>query len=231
MNPDSATVTANNAYTYRYVTTEPRIQSVEPKQGRASGGTPVVIAGSGFSTGAKVYFNDQAARVDTAKSSETTLFVYSPPGKVGEKADIAVLNPDGASDTVTEAFSYIRDPQLQPRITQVIPNKGPVTGGILVDIWGVNLKHKQDHQLTVLLGHQPVSIVDWFPDPDQDKASQGYMQRVQIEVPPAEKPGPVDVSAINADGGVFTVPGGFTYTEVTEPIEIDSIVPSMGHIW
>ncbi|MGI6596854.1 MAG: IPT/TIG domain-containing protein [bacterium] len=228
MNPDSATVTANNAYTYRYVTTEPRIQSVEPKQGRASGGTPVVIAGSGFSTGAKVYFNDQAARVDTAKSSETTLFVYSPPGKVGEKADIAVLNPDGASDTVTEAFSYIRDPQLQPRITQVIPNKGPVTGGILVDIWGVNLKHKQDHQLTVLLGHQPVSIVDWFPDPDQDKASQGYMQRVQIEVPPAEKPGPVDVSAINADGGVFTVPGGFTYTEVTEPIEIDSIVPSMG---
>ena len=228
MNPDSATVTANNAYTYRYVTTEPRIQSVEPKQGRASGGTPVVIAGSGFSTGAKVYFNDQAARVDTAKSSETTLFVYSPPGKVGEKADITVLNPDGASDTVTEAFSYIRDPQLQPRITQVIPNKGPVTGGILVDIWGVNLKHKPDHQLTVLLGHQPVSIVDWSPDPDQDKASQGYMQSIQIEVPPAEKPGPVDVSVINADGGVFTVPGGFTYTEVTEPIEIDSIVPSKG---
>ena len=77
---------------------------MEAKQGRASGGTPVVIAGSGFSTETKVYFNDQAARVDAAKSSETTLFVYSPPGKVGEKADIAILNPDGASDTVTEAF-------------------------------------------------------------------------------------------------------------------------------
>ncbi|HHV07044.1 MAG TPA: hypothetical protein GXX69_02375 [Firmicutes bacterium] len=231
MNPDSATVTAKNAYTYRYITTEPRIQTVEPKRGRASGGTPVVISGSGFSTGAKVYFNDLAARVDTAKSSETTLFVYSPPGKAGEKADITVLNPDGASDTKPAEFEYISDPRLQPRITQIVPNKGPVTGGVLVDIWGVNLKHMPDggqEQLKVLLGHQSVEIIASSPDPDQKKADEGYVQYVQIEVPPVEKPGPVDVSVINADGGVFTVPGGFTYTEVTEPIEVDAIVPAKG---
>ncbi|MGI6128855.1 MAG: IPT/TIG domain-containing protein [bacterium] len=231
VNPDSATVTAKNVYTYRYITTEPRIQTVEPKRGRASGGTPVVITGSGFSAGARVYFNDQPTYVDTAKSSETVLFVYAPPGKAGDKADITVLNPDGASDTVLAQFEYIRDPQLQPRITQIVPNKGPVTGGALVDIWGVNLKHLPDEgqeQLTVLLGHQPVEIINSFPDTDTDKAKEGYVQYVQIAVPPAEKPGPVDVSVVNADGGVFTVPDGFTYTDVTEPIEIDSIVPSRG---
>ncbi len=83
--PDSATVTAKNAYTYRYITTEPRIQTVEPKRGRASGGTPVVISGSGFSTGAKVYFNDLAARVDTAKSSETTLLSIRRRVRLGRK--------------------------------------------------------------------------------------------------------------------------------------------------
>ncbi|NLG87327.1 MAG: hypothetical protein GX489_08945, partial [Firmicutes bacterium] len=228
VNPDSATVTANNAYTYRYITTEPHIQNVEPKMGRASGGTPVVIVGSGFSTGAKVFFNDQAAKVDTAKSSETTLFVYSPPGKAGEKADITVLNPDGASHTLTEAFEYLPDPKLQPRITQIIPNKGPITGGTVVDIWGVNLRHGTNQQLTVLLGHQPVEVVNSFPDSDPNKAKEDYVQYVQIEIPPAEKPGSVDVSVINADGGVATVPNGFTYTDVVEPIELDAIVPSKG---
>lgn len=229
MNPDSATVTASGAFIYRYVTTAPVIQSVTPNQGRAGGGTPVVIAGSGFSRGAKVYFNNELAQVDATKSSETTLFVYSPPGKAGERAYITVLNPDGASDTtLEEEYLYVPDPKLQPRVTQIVPNKGPVTGSVPVDIWGVNMKHLPDQQLTVLIGHRPVEIMNSFPDPNKEKADQGYVQHVQVEVPPAEEPGPVDVSVINGDGGVFTVPGGFTYTHVTEPMVLDAMAPAKG---
>ena len=54
----------------------------------------------------------------------------------------------------------------------------------------------------------------FVPGPGSNKAKEDYVQYVQIEMPPAEKPGSVDVSVINADGGVATVPSGFTYTEV-----------------
>ena len=228
VNPDSAEVTVKNAFTYRYTTTDPKITGIEPKQGRSSGGTPVVISGSGFDRGAKVYFNEQPALVDSVKSSDTRLLVYSPPGKPEHKVDITVLNPDGASDTWIQAFEYIRDPRLQPRITQIIPNRGSITGGTKVDIWGINLMHSPKQPITVLFGHEPVNVIDFAPDSDPDRADQNYVQYVQIESPPAEKTGPVDVSVINPDGGVFTIPGGFTYTDPAETIFIDGIVPSRG---
>jgi hypothetical protein len=228
VNPDSAEVTIKNAFTYRYTTTDPKITGIDPKQGRSSGGTPVVISGSGFDTRGKVFFNNQPAQVDAAKSSETRLFVYSPAGKQEQEADVTVLNPDGASYTLTDAFKYIRDPRLQPRISQIVPNKGPITGGTVVDIWGSNLKDTADENIIVLVGGRPVKAERGTPDPDKDKADAGYVEYVQVEMPAAEKTGPVDVSVINADGGVFTIPGGFTYMELTESIELNNIVPARG---
>lgn len=216
INPDAAQVTLASAFTYRRTSTHPQIEGLSPSQGQASGGTPVVLTGSDFAQGAKVFFDGNPAQKVTWLSS-TALLAITPAGPAGRAVDVTVLNPDGASSTKEKGFTYVPDPALQPRITAVIPNQGPVTGGTKVDIWGTNFREG----LTVLFGGQTVPVEVYGLAPD----GPAY---VRVTAPPVAAPGAVDVSVVNPDGGAATLPGGFTYTTPTAAITLSAIIPSKG---
>lgn len=83
------------------------IERIEPVEGPAAGGTPVRVYGTGFEPGAFLLFMGQPARqVDVAASTEIS--GVSPPSPIGPSpADIAVVNPDGASFIVADGFTYL----------------------------------------------------------------------------------------------------------------------------
>jgi len=86
------------------VTTPPVIlESVTPNYGRASGGTPVTLAGAGFQDGATVTFGETEAAVNSVSDREIS--VTTPPGAPGT-VNVAVTNPDSSSATLQNGFMY-----------------------------------------------------------------------------------------------------------------------------
>ncbi|MDE3202112.1 MAG: IPT/TIG domain-containing protein [Acidobacteriota bacterium] len=78
------------------------IGNLQPAQGTAAGGTEVVIRGSGFQNGAQVFFDNTQATTQFIDSS--TLHVTSP-GITAGGVRITVVNPDGSSYSLDDAFS------------------------------------------------------------------------------------------------------------------------------
>jgi hypothetical protein len=82
----------------------PTIGGLVPATGSLSGGTRVTITGTGFAAGAVVHFGTQLA-TSAAGLDAATLVVTTPPFRPGP-ADVSVRNPDGASATRPNAFTY-----------------------------------------------------------------------------------------------------------------------------
>ena len=78
------------------------IGNVQPAQGSASGGTTVVVRGSGFQNGAQVLFNKTQASAQFIDSS--TLQVASPAVPAGA-VRITVVNPNGSQYALDDGFT------------------------------------------------------------------------------------------------------------------------------
>lgn len=74
--PDGQVATATGAFAF---IPKPVITSITPNSGLASGGTAVVIAGSGFQQGATVLFGTAAATNVVVKSDGTQIDCKTPP--------------------------------------------------------------------------------------------------------------------------------------------------------
>src|SRR5581483_8019082 len=102
----------------------PTLSSVAPALGPATGGTTVLLTGSGFSSGARVYFGDKEATgvtlVDATRASAVT-----PMGTIGP-VDIRIQNPDGQIGTLVQGFVYVDPSTLGPApiVSSVTPNMG-----------------------------------------------------------------------------------------------------------
>jgi hypothetical protein len=75
---------------------------VQPAQGPASGGTTVVVRGSGFQNGAHVLFGKTQATAQFIDGS--TLQVTSPAVPAGA-VRITVVNPNGSQYSLDDAFT------------------------------------------------------------------------------------------------------------------------------
>jgi len=83
----------------------PIITSVSPQSGTISGGTPVVISGSGFLTGAAVTFGGNSA-ISVVVLNSTTITAVTPAGPTG-KVSVSVTNPGGLPGSLADAFFYM----------------------------------------------------------------------------------------------------------------------------
>ncbi|MBF6340968.1 IPT/TIG domain-containing protein [Nocardia abscessus] len=117
----------SNGFPYTYVVAVPVIASIFPNSGPATGGTLVVLVGTGFSGATAVNFGATPATFFIGVSS-TLIIAIAPPGT--GTVPVTVTTPAGTSPGVP--FTYVSVPAL----VSATPNTGPVTGGTVVTITG-----------------------------------------------------------------------------------------------
>ncbi|MFG2191694.1 IPT/TIG domain-containing protein [Streptomyces sp. NPDC048639] len=121
----------SNGLPYAYVSA-PSVTGVTPAQGPATGGTTVTLAGSGFTGATQVSFGALPATSFTVVS-DTQISAVTPAACPGAAA-VTVTTPAGTSPPTV--FYFYRG---TPAVTQISPDKGPVSGGTTVTLTGSNL--------------------------------------------------------------------------------------------
>nr|WP_249153943.1 IPT/TIG domain-containing protein [Janthinobacterium lividum] len=123
----TSNTSANDQFTY---VTLPAVSSISPTAGPATGGTSVVITGTGFSGTTAVTFGATAASGFTVNS--TTQITATAPSGTGT-VDVRVTTPGGTSAAgAADKFTYV----VAPTVTGLSPTQGPTSGGTTVTITG-----------------------------------------------------------------------------------------------
>jgi hypothetical protein len=115
----------------------PTVTGVSPKSGPASGGTSVIITGTGFiglSGAAAVAFGGTNATSYTVNSA--TQITATAPARAAGTVDVVVTATGGRSATASaDQVTFV----AAPTITGVFPSSGSTSGGTTVTITGTNL--------------------------------------------------------------------------------------------
>jgi hypothetical protein len=127
----------------------PRLTGISVHAGPASGGTSLIITGTGFTGATAVGFGTTPAASFTV-TNDTSITAVSPatgPGPV----DVTVTTAGGPSATSTvDQFTFV----AAPTVSGLSPNSGPTTGGTTVTITGTDFTDAT----TVSLGDTPIGF-------------------------------------------------------------------------
>ncbi|MFF4284315.1 Ig-like domain repeat protein [Streptomyces sp. NPDC001633] len=176
------------------------LSGVFPDQGPYSGGTLVTIVGRRFTGATAVYFGTRRA-ASFAVLDDRTIVAVTPAG--AGAVPVTVTTPGGS--TRIGYFFYL----YWPSISRLIPTTGPVGGGNVVELVGVNLR-------TALLVRFGDAVA--FPTAVSDS-------QLLVTAPPVAGPGTVPVSVTTLGG----VSNRLLYTYIAAP-SVAGISPSTGPI-
>jgi len=114
----------------------PSATGLSPAVGVFSGGTTVLITGTNFSSSPLpvVWFGARAG-TGLTRINATTLSVVTPSNAPGQGVDVRIVNGDGQSCVLTNAFTYRH---AAPVLQSVAPNRGNVEGGYPLILTGQN---------------------------------------------------------------------------------------------
>lgn len=177
------------------------LTSVTPNTGPKSGGTSVTVAGTGFVSGARVYFGSSIATSVTFNSA-TQLTATTPANTAGVKV-VTVINPNNQGVTLNNGFTYTG---TTPQLLTSTPNTGPLAGGTELHITGSNI----NTNVGVLVGGTPAVSVTHLD-----------AQSMLAIAPPRSSAGLVDVSLTEAGQVVSTLSGAFRYLPVVSADDTD----------
>lgn len=204
----SGTSQITSADIFTYIISQPIISDLDPTIGTLEGGTPVTITGLNFSGATQVLFGSQPASSFTV-NSDTSITAISPPGQSVGPIDVRVTTAEGTSPITSEdVFTYV---DHEPAISDVHPNFGPLAGGTVVTITGMNFTGTTQ----VLFGSQPVGFTV-----NSDTS-------ITVTSPPAQDVGPVDIRVTTPRGtSSLTEEDIFNYVD-HGPAVLD-VDPNMG---
>lgn len=190
--PDGAEAVLHDAFSYESALT---LASVSPASGPASGGTPLVVRGTGLASRPIVLVGGRVA-IAPKYVDDSTILVVAPPGPPGRAAVIAVAG--SARARLADGYEYLAEPAPAPlpgvAIASVSPASGPPEGGTAVTVKGTGFAPGA----AVRVGPLPATAVEWVSS-----------QEMRAVTPPGSA-GPADV-AVEQGGGAARLPGGFEY--------------------
>ena len=127
VNPNKQSVSKASAFLF---SSGPSISGIAPNDGLVSGGTPVTITGSGFTTGDTVSIGGVTCTSPVIVSSTTITCTTG--ARVAGNVNVVVTNSDSLSISASNAFTY----RGAPTVTSVTPSAGAIAGGTSVTITG-----------------------------------------------------------------------------------------------
>jgi hypothetical protein len=206
VNPDEQRCVLEKAYRYDAELLPPSLTTVSPSRGSAAGGLVVALIGENFTEQSVVRFGGATAQVRFLTHKE--LSVTTPEGS--GLVPVEVVNPDGATATLYEAFTYEALPA--PTISGISPVNGPSVGGTKVVIEGTNF----NPSCTVYLGREyPKDMV--YKSPTE----------IHIVTAPRKAAGVVDVEVMAPGVPKAVMKNGYRYDAVPAPV-ISSVSPNRG---
>ena len=166
-------------FTFANAPEPPSVESATPSSGSINGGTPIMVQGEGFYSGAVVTVGGVLCNTIIVLDSNTITAV-TPAHALGA-TDVVVKNMDGQTSTLTGGFSYSAAPP--PSIGSVSPNTGSFSGGTSITISG------SDFVLgaKVFVGSSQATV---------QTTTGGY---IYATVPTASQPGAANVVVVNPD--------------------------------
>jgi LPXTG-motif cell wall-anchored protein len=204
--------TLEDAFTYVAAPEVPAtVVSVTPDEGPETGGTAVVIDGTGFTDATEVTF---AGTPGTSFEviSDTRIEVVTPAG-IGV-VDVVVVIPSGDA-TASEAFTYLPVAEVPGTIVNVTPATGPEAGGTEVTIDGSGFTAATEVTFNGVPGISFEVVDD---------------STITVTTPAGT--GLVDVIVVLPTGDVIA-PDAFTYVADEEPITppvVTEITPAEGPV-
>ncbi|AKU93068.1 IPT/TIG domain-containing protein [Vulgatibacter incomptus] len=156
---------------YRYL--EPvDLRAVEPAEGPTTGGSAVILRGSGLRADMTILFGGRAA-LDVTSLDDGSLSAILPPGDAEGPVDVRVFSEDGQA-WLRKAFTYV----ARLRIDRVDPPGGPLAGGNRVMLSGAGFTASS----RVYFGDTPAAT------------TLGPAGSLSATVPPAAAAGAVEIS-------------------------------------
>lgn len=184
----------------------PTLRGASPSEGPPEGGVEVTLEGEDFAPGCLIsLFGIHAPEVQFVSSARLRFVLPALSEGPGEGA-VTVTNPDGLSDRRESVFRYR---PLVPELASVEPANGWVSGGKMLTARGKELHAK----VRAFFGERPARVV--FRS----------HTHVELEVPPSETTGAVDLTLENPDGKRASLAQAFTYEPVPAPPKIIDIFP------
>jgi cysteine-rich repeat protein len=176
----------------------PRVTSMSVASGPATGGTSVVVTGTGFTGATEVAFGGTPAASFTV-DGDTSITAVSPAASAGT-VDVTVTTAGGTSAaSASDQFTFIG----APTVSGISPNSGTVDGGTAVTITGANFTDA----IAVDFGEDAAAFAV------NDDSS------ITALSPAAEAPDTVHVTVVTAGGTSPTSPADrFTYTTSTTSV-------------
>jgi Repeat of unknown function (DUF346)/Quinohemoprotein amine dehydrogenase, alpha subunit domain III len=209
-NSDGGHVTKVGGFT---VTAAPTVSSLNPNaRGQGTTHQPVQVNGTGFDSAPTVAFSGSGITVNSVTRNSATLLtldVSIDPSASTDARTVTVTNADGGVGSLDSAFTVT----AKPSVSSTNPNSRGAGGTHqLVQVNGTGF----DTAPAVTFSGTGITV-------HSVTRNSAILLTVDLSIDPAATPSARDVTVTNADGGIGTLPSGFT---VTAPPTTSSAQPN-----
>lgn len=180
-----------------------RLDRVTPSVASSVGTTEVTVEGAGIASSTRFVVGEREALVSRLHSADRVDLLVAP-GPAGTTADLWAFGTQTA--VIRDAIAFRSGPRLQ----HLVPDVGPVEGGIAVRLDAVGV----DEECVVWFGARAVAV----------ELTAGGWPEFAL---PGGVAGPVDVSIDCGERGAFFAPDAFRYVEETTTA-VRSVWPPQG---
>ena len=215
----------SNVRNFTYIKTAgppPNLTSVSPNTGSIDGGKIITLSdGSSdetteFVLGAQVLFDGRPAG-DVTFAGPKSLTATLPPRTAPGLVDVEVINPDGQSSRLQDAFEYIIP---APTVSNVFPPQASTVGGTFVVVNGTGFRAG----VQVIFEAQDGTLAY---SPNVNRVST---QTVLAATPAVSEGGEYVLIVLNVDGKLAEWSEAFTYVVPDgAPPVVESIEPPVGY--